>query len=205
LLWKSAENRKIVAASVLLLSFCCCASRTDTPGTVRFTKADTLTEEWLTRDETLHHQWLQVSAHERACREHLHELFNHIVRIEAPSDEIRIELERQLQQLERIRLNSKNMVNPHVIEEHDRAHHALTADLFNLVGAKGLHLRDSSISLLAESIRELQAQVWVKRLAYDSFAEEYNRFIKLNYHLLAEDTLHHPPPRKALFKAAVKR
>jgi hypothetical protein len=196
---------KLATGFVVLVLFVHCATRTDAPRTAAFTKADTLTEEWLKLDEALHHHWLQIARHEQALSEHLRTLFDRMAALQPLTRDMHDRIERQLDQLERIRITTRNMENPHVIEEHDRAQHALTADLFNLVGRDDRYMGDSNIAALAEAIRKYQDMTWAKRFAYDSFAGEYNRFLRQNYHLLADDTVQHPPPRKPLFGSALKK
>lgn len=196
---------KFATGFAVLLLFADCATRSDPPRTALFTKADTLTEEWLALDEALHHRWLQITHHEQVFAEHLRDLFNRMSVLQPVAADMHERIERQLDQLERIRLTARNMENPDVIEEHDRARLALTSDLFNLVGQEDRYLSDSNIASLAEAIKRYQELTWVKRLAYDSFAGEYNRFLKMNYHFIADDTVHQPPPRKPLFSTAIKR
>jgi hypothetical protein len=169
-----------------------------------FTKADTITDQLLVLQDSLHHRWLQVSIHEQLHTDHLAELFSQALDWLALPHHEQAAIHNQILQLRQLQLNPRNMTNPDVIREHDLARHALTTDIFRIIERHELHLKDSGIADLARKIQELQEATWPVRITYDSLAHHYNQYLLQHEQTLtAHDPANQHAPRP-LFRAVLK-
>jgi hypothetical protein len=171
----------------------------------QFTKADTLMDQLLVLQDSLHHRWLRVSMYEQLHNDYLKQLFQKAVSLRTLPAHEHIAIDQQIIQLQQIQLNPRNMANPDVIREHDLARHALTTDIFLLVDLHDLHLKDSGIAHLARQIQGCQDATWTLRQTYDSLAHHYNQFLYQHREALVDHdpaAAHLPRP---LFGAVFKK
>lgn len=170
-----------------------------------FSKADTITDQLLVLQDSLHHRWLRVSMHEQLHNVHLQELFDKtrmFLHLPEPDQK---SIEDQISQLHQLQLNPRNITNPDVIHEHDLARHALTTDIFHLIESHQLHRKDSAIAQLAYTIQGFQERTWQIRMRYDSLALHHNQFLMQHLPVLLSgdpEADHKPRP---LFQAVFKK
>lgn len=188
---------------IALVMVACTTTEREHPQST-FSKADTLTDQFLVLQDSLHHRWLHVSMHEQLHNEQLRSLFEHLqVLVPLPAAD-RTSIEIQIEQLHHLQLNPRNITNPDVIHEHDLARHALTTDLFRLIQAHRIHERDSTIAHTARRIQEFQQNTWPVRMHYDSLARQYNQFLLQHRETLRQGDPENKYQPRPLFQAVFK-
>jgi LemA family len=184
---------------VLLVSLGCDSKKTDQTS---FTRIDSLTDIYLTLQDSLLGTWnvmINDDNHKiKAMKGLLHE-------IQIGGQFIPGELqayEHRVDQLCRIRYNSKTMWNVDVVEEYDFASSSLITELITLAESYSAFSYNTTLQKLVEDIRAADLRVENYRADYDAIANRYNQFIEENKDLMKEIAGKETVDKKPLFQMA---
>lgn len=151
-----------------------------------FTRADSLTDAYLTLQDSLHDTWNMMIKDDnekiKAMNSLLHELqvggqFN--------AEELQ-SFEHRIKQLGRIRYTPKTMWNADVVEEYDFASSSLVTELITLAESHSAFSYNKILQSLVEEIRAADMRVENYRMEYDAIATRYNTLVEENKDMLKE-------------------
>lgn len=190
---KALSGFFLVAAISLLAA---CGDKQQSPQT-KFTKADSLTETYLSIQDSLVEAWNMITTDDNQKLEAMNNLL-HELRIGQPSDiEALKAYEDRLNSLSKARYTLKTMANPDVVEEYDFAANALVSELVSLAESQRQFAYNSTLQKIVDRIRVTDQRVIELRNNYDGIAMRYNRFIEQNHDFLKEmhsDTFYNKRP-----------
>ena len=164
---------------VTITLLCGCGSTTQ-PAQGTFTKADSLTDHYLSLQDSVHQLWNIMTNEENQKIEALHHLL-HELSVSNPADMQNLSsLQERLNQLIRMRYTQKTMHNPDVVTEYDLASQVLTDDLMATALAKKEYYYNKTLQKLVNTIEEAQTRAGACRMQYDTIVSIYNNFIEKN-------------------------
>lgn len=166
-------------------AFCIRCSTTTTSEKTNFTKADSLTETYLTLQDSIHNAWNLVMNDENEKIKALQETLTHLQAQLQENEQVH-SLSQQLEQLRRMRITPKTLNNPHVIEEYDFACNTLVSELHALTETSASVLTDTRVQTLLDKVRLSDERLREYRVAYDSLAVQFNAFVEKNKTLLKD-------------------
>lgn len=193
-----------VALPLFMLLAAAC-SNTATTESSSFTKADSLTETYLSFQDSLYHLWNVLLKDEKEKVETMHAALNHFMVSGLDGYDQLESLKKRLEQLQHIRISQKTLVNPHVIEEYDFECRSLVAEIVSKAETSALFLTDPHSKKLVDKIKFSDQRLADYREAYDSLAMEYNEFIEKNKSLLKDIDKNSSLQKKPLFNQATDR
>jgi hypothetical protein len=170
-----------LAAMLILAS---CGEKQQSPET-HFTKADSLTDTYLSIQDSLVEAWNLIITDDNHKVEAMHNLIHELMVGRSADIELKA-YENRLNSLTNARYTLKTMVNPDVIEEYDFASNALVTELISLAESQRQFAYNSTLQKLVDNIRVTDERVIELRNNYDVIAERYNRFLEQNHDFLNE-------------------
>lgn len=194
----------LVALPLFVLLAAAC-SNTATTEHSSFTKADSLTETYLTFQDSLYHLWSVLLKDENEKVETMHAVLNHFMVSGLDGYDQLESLKKRLEQLQHIRITQKTLSNPHVIEEYDFECRSLVAEIVSTAETSASFLTDPRSKKLVDQIKFSDQRLADYRLAYDSLAMEYNEFIEKNKSLLKDIDKNSSLQKRPLFNQAADR
>lgn len=192
-----------VALPVIILLAAAC-SNTATTERSSFTKADSLTETYLSFQDSLYHLWNVLLKDENEKVETMNAALNHFMVSGLDGYDQLESLKKRLEQLQHIRISQKTLLNPHVIEEYDFECRSLVAEILNTAETSSF-LTDPRSKKLIDQIKFTDQRLADYRQAYDSLAMEYNEFIEKNKSLLKDIDKNSSLQKRPLFNQATDR
>jgi len=166
-------------------AFCIRCSNTTTTERTRFTKADSLTETYLSLQDSIHHAWNVVMKDENERLKTLQATLAHLQTSLQENEQVR-SLHEQLEQLKRMRITPKTLGNPHVIEEYDVACSAMVNELNTFTSSRAYLLADKRVQELLNKVKISDQRLQEYRIAYDSLAVQFNVFVEKNKTILKD-------------------
>ncbi len=167
-----------------------------------FTKVDSLTETYLTLQDSLLHAWNVMSWDEQDKINAMHDILHMMQKKGGFDDHELIALEERLEQLERIRFTPKSLANSYVIEEYDFASNSLVSEIIALAEADDEFISNEKAQNLVDKVKLADQRVTNYREAYDKIALRYNQFLERNEKYLKEIDQDHTGEKRALFQMA---
>lgn len=167
-----------------------------------FTKIDSLTETYLTLQDSLLHAWNVMAWDEKEKTKAMHGLIHLMHQQSEFDDEQLITLEQRLEQLERIRFTQKSLANNYVIEEYDFASNSLVSEILSLAEADPEFIKDKAAQKLVDKIKLTDQRVGEYRSQYDRIASRYNVFLEKNKNYIKEIDKDYNGEKWALFRMA---
>lgn len=162
----------LAGASVFLFLVCACSTTTTVQEKTHFSRLDSLTDTYLALNDSLLTSWNRVVRDEIDKSKTFQELIDKIkANGETGAREVEA-LQMRILQLDRIRFNQKNMDQPHVVEEYDKACVAIVNDLI----AKTSPMEEAVST--RDWFEEFRAANYARRAYYDSLAEAFNTFVR---------------------------
>jgi uncharacterized membrane protein YheB (UPF0754 family) len=169
----------------------CCNSSSMAPAEADFTRADSLTEHYLSLHDSVHQVWnIMINDDNQkinAMRNLLHELM-----LTHPDEMPTFKsLEERLDQLMRTRYTQKSMSNMDVVNEYDFASNSIISELLATARVQNEFSYNKTLQQLVADILDADARIEVYRLEYDSIVKDYNSFVEINrdYLLQTDETL----------------
>ena len=181
-----------------------CSSSTNTTERTLFTKADSVTDTYLTLQDTLHNAWNLLIKDESEKIRNLDLLLSHLMSGNHFDRSLLTSLDNRLDQLRKIKFTQKTLSNPYVIEEYDFACNSILSELISMTETKPELLANRTIQNLVDHIKNADQRVDTYRSNYDSVAELFNSFITNNKDILAEIDRKINLEKRPQFKAASK-
>lgn len=199
-------NRIIFSLLICLpgLSGWQCASRPDqVPIPLAFTRADSLTDCYLTLEDSVLKAWHLLIKNDNQKIALLQSLV-HELSLTNPDDEEQFEsFETRIGQLERIRYNQRTIENSNIVDEYDFASRSLINEVLGLARSKPEFTYNVTLQQLSSKIEISDRQTLELRNSYDKIVTEYNSFLERNTVELSE--LQDPKTllKKPVFQASI--
>ena len=167
-----------------------------------FTKIDSLTETYLTLQDSMFQSWNVMVNDENEKIRSMHELLHTLLSLQPYDKNQLISLEKRLEQLERIRFTQKTMSNPHVVEEYDFASNSLISEIITMTESDPQFSTSNELQTLVDRIRVADQRVTIYRSDYDAATAEFNNFIEKYEDYLKEIDQNTHPQKRPLFQMA---
>lgn len=173
----------ITLSAGLLIS---CGRHTTSNEKTSFTHIDSLTDTYLTLQDTLLHSWNVLLKDEHEKMHAMEEVMKHLLHSPAADPSQVAALAARLDQLRQISITTKTLSNQYVVEEHDVAAHAMTHDLLSMAESNSTLLLNKEFTQLVARIKSADQRTWQYRTGYDSIAHLFNDFLEKNKNLLTD-------------------
>lgn len=190
----------VLAGSTLLLS---CGRTATSSEKTNFTHADSLTETFLTFQDTLLHSWNLLAKEEHEKLDALEKALHGLIKLSATEPTQIGSLHNRLDQLKQIHITQKTLSNPYVVEEYDFASSSLISEVLSLMETNPKITGDQDLVQLIDKIKLTDQQIGEYRLSYDSIATAFNSFIENNRPFL-KDADQNNLEKRPIFNVAVK-
>jgi hypothetical protein len=145
-----------------------------------FTKADSLTEYYLSLHDSLHQIWNIMIHSDNEKIDAMHGLVHELM-VSHPEEIERLKsFEEKIDQLSRIRYTQKSLANVDVIAEYDFATQVVLSELIETVKGTSEFSYNKTLQQLVQTIRETNEEMLFHRHEYDSLIHTYNIFVDAN-------------------------
>ena len=182
-----------------IIGFCSCEEKPRTAAT-RFTKADSLTETYLTLKDSMLQAWNVMINDDNQKLEAMQNLLHELSIGSSIDKELLKTYEERVQQLKKSRYTQKTMGNVHIVEEYDFASNALVSELISLAESQTQFAYNSTLQKLVDEIRSADLRTNNYRDEYDLIAASYNEFLEHNREFLKDIEEDSFMEKKPLFK-----
>ena len=182
--------------SMILMS--CGRSATSNEKTT-FTHIDSLTDTYLSLQDTLLHSWNVLVKDEQEKLDALDGALHHLLQMANPEQSELVALENRLRLLKQIHITQKSLSNPSVIEEYDFAASSLVAEILTLSQSNPSLIQNKNLSALIDKIKIADQHTSLYRSGYDSIAYEFNAFLERNQSVLKDIDKNGVIEKKPLF------
>jgi hypothetical protein len=167
----------ILFSGTFALSISCVKREKEAPTAV-FTRIDSLTEAYLSLQDSMLHTWNVMMKDENEKLENVALLLQEL-KVAAGEEHTRIEsLEQRLDQLSRIRFTQKTMVNPHVVEEYDFASNSLISEIIAIAESDPRFEQNTKMQQLTDWVKSADQRVPIYREEYDAVVDSFNQFLE---------------------------
>jgi hypothetical protein len=172
--------------SCCAIALCHCSHTEQHAQDTNWTKADSLTETYLTLQDSLLQAWNVMVHDDNKKLKAMHNLL-HEVKLTSPGEqEILRDFEERLDQLSRMRYTQESMANAGVVEEYDFASNSLVSELIALTESRKEFEYNSTLQKLVDEIIGADQRVSNYRYNYDLIARQFNAFLEENKNGLKE-------------------
>jgi hypothetical protein len=171
----------LLLGSFALLS--CGRSATSNEKTT-FTHADSLTETYLSLQDTLLHSWNILTKDEQEKMAAVDAALSQLKKLALVDESQLASLGNRLDQLKQIHITQKTLSNPYVVEEYDFASNSLISEILSLAESNPTLLLNKDLTNLIDKIKLSDQRTSSYRLGYDSIAYQFNAFVEKNESLL---------------------
>ncbi len=164
-----------------------------------FTHIDSLTDTYLTLQDTLLHSWNVLVKDEQEKVEAMDNVLHQLLKTAMPETSQLEVLENRLRQLKQIHITQKSLSNPYVIEEYDFAASSLVSEILTLSQSNPSLIQNKNLSALIDKIKIADQHTSLYRSGYDSIAYEFNAFLERNQSVLKDIDKNGVIEKKPLF------
>jgi hypothetical protein len=178
-----------------------CSSSHSLQERTKFTHLDSLTDTYLTLQDSVLQSWNRVLKLESDKSKTLQELISQVTSGSGIEPGMVESLKTQLAQLEKIRFNTSTLSNPHVVNEYDQACQSLVQALVELAKTRTDFAPPHSFVSDIHWMEKVDRLSFVQRNYYDSLAQAFNRFVEANRTALKEIERSGHLDTKPLFKS----
>lgn len=189
-----------VALSIVLALLVSCSEKKAQQNHTTFTKLDSLTDTYLSMQDTLVTVWNTMIHDDNHKIKIMHSLLHELKVCGQFESETLTGLQHRLDQLPGIRFTNVTMQNPDVVEEYDFASNSLITELITLAESHKGYAYNKALQHMVEEIQEADLRVENYRLDYDALAIRYNQFLEKNRNQLNEITESGKVTKKPLFQ-----
>ena len=188
----------ILFSGTIVLSISCVKREKEASKAV-FTRIDSLTETYLSLQDSMLHTWNVMMKDENEKLENVGLLLQEL-KANSGQDQSRIEsLEQRLEQLNRIRFTQKTMVNQHVVEEYDFASNSLISEVISIAEGDPAFAQNTRLQQLTDSVKSADQRVPIYREEYDAVVSSFNEFLEQVKPYLPEIDEKNTGEKKVLF------
>lgn len=193
----------IFLISSLWVSLSGCGQKNKPDSQPRFTKTDSLTEIYLSFQDSLHKHWNIMINDDNHKINSMRSLLHELIVMHPENTEQYSALEERLEQLSRMRYTQKSMINGHVVEEYDFASNALIIELVTSAESLKEYSYNSTMQKLVDRILTADQNMLYYRISYDSIVTQFNSFVDQNQDYLRQSEQNLQIEKKPLFHMAV--
>jgi hypothetical protein len=191
----------LLVGSFALLS--CGRSATSNEKTT-FTHIDSLTDTYLSLQDTLLHSWNVLIIDEQEKMNSVNAALDHLKKLTLPDPSQLASLGTRFEQLKQIHLTQKTLSNQYVIEEYDFATNSLISEILSITESNPAFLQNKDLLSLIDKIKVADQRTSNYRIDYDSIAYQLNAFIEKNKSLL-KDIDNGSLEKRPMFSVATNR
>jgi hypothetical protein len=163
-----------------------CGRSTTINETTTFTHIDSLTDTYLSLQDTLLYSWNVLVKDEQEKVDAMEKALHQLIQLPVPEKSQLVTLQSRLQQLKQLRITQKTLTNPYVVEEYDFATSSLVAEIVALSESNSALMQNKNLSTLIEKIKIAEQHTPLFRYGYDSIAFVFNAFLEKNESSLKE-------------------
>jgi hypothetical protein len=195
--------RKIVAGLIVVIggvSLMSCSEKRVDSSDATFTKADSLTDQYLAFQDSMLQSWNIMINDDNQKIKSMHNLLHELLVISTDGRDQITKYEEQLDQLTRLRYTQKSMGNADVVEEYDFASTTLVRELISLAETTPEFAKNPTLQRLVEDIRLADERVNNYRDDYDLIVMQYNEFLDENKLYLLEANRNDSLEKRYLFQ-----
>ena len=186
--------------SIWSLVFWNCGNKADTAQETTFTKQDSLTERYLSLQDSLLKAWNIMIHDDNEKITTMHNLLHELM-VSNPSQREELHaFEERLNQLAGSRYTQKTMENADIVEEYDFASNSLVIELIAFAESQTEFSYNTTLQKLTDEIRMADQRVNNYREEYDAVGLAYNSFIEKNKDYLKEIDQSNSFEKKPLFQ-----
>jgi hypothetical protein len=193
----------IIVISSLGASLLGCGQNKKPDSQPNFTKTDSLTEIYLSFQDSLHKRWNIMINDDNQKINSMHSLLHELIVTHPENIAQYTALEERLEQLSRMRYTQKSMVNGHVVEEYDFASNALIMELVTSAESLKEYSYNSTMQKLVDRILTADHNMLYYRISYDSIVSQFNSFVDQNQAYLQQSEEDLKIEKKPLFQMTV--
>jgi hypothetical protein len=151
-----------------------------------FTKADSLTDFYLTLQDSMLQSWNVMINDDNQKIKAMHNLLHELMITSTSQDDQLHAYEEELDHLMFLRYDQKSIANEDIIEEYDFASNLLVTELISKAESKPEFAYNTTLQKLVEEIRLADQRVNLYREDYDVITAKYNAFLEKNRSYLNE-------------------
>ena len=192
----------LLVFAVTLFAVCSCDTKPKDSG-AQFTKADSLTERYLSLQDSMLQAWNTMMHDDNLKIKAMHQLLNELSALNPEKqDELKL-LRERLEHLESSRYDQTTMADTEIVTEYDFASNSLVAELISMAESQDRFAYNDNLQKLVDDIRAADQRVNNYRDEYDRTTTKYNHFLDVNGGWLREiekDSLE----KKPLFQMAAE-
>jgi hypothetical protein len=156
-------------------------SKPSTPSVeAKFTRADSLTERYLSLHDSVHRFWNEMINDDNQKIKALHHLLHEIAVSHSGEEKALTAMEERLQQLLRMRYTQKTLSNPDIVYEYDIASQAAVSELLGTTRAMREYSYNKTLQKLVRDVESAELRTAAYRQNYDSLVGIFNLFIEEN-------------------------
>jgi len=193
------ELKVVLGIGIIILVATSCAKEKK-ESTTHFTKADSLTERYLSLQDSIHHVWNTMIRDDNEKIKTMGSLLHELEVCGQFDPETITSLKQRLEQLSRIRYTPKTMSNLDIIDEYDFASSSLVSELVTLAESHRGYSYSKALQNMVESIEQAELRIENYRQEYDGLAIKYNQFLDENKNHLKEIANNETLAKKPLFQ-----
>jgi len=196
-----SKRNTLLIPVILWISLAACGEKQQTE-TTTFTRSDSLTDAYLTLQDSLHVIWNTMINDDNQKIKVMKSLFHELEVCGQFDPEVLHGIGVRLDQLPRIRYSVKTMWNADVIDEYDFASQSLVNELITLAESHKGYSYNKALQYMVDEIRSAEMRVENYRMEYDSLAMTFNSFIDHHQNFMKELAGNGEITKKPLFQLA---
>ena len=177
-----------------------CGKRENVVYQTTFTKADSLTERYLSLQDSMLTSWNTMINDDNQKIKAMHNLLHELSVTSSDENNEYHAYEEQLNHLLQLRYDQYSLAEEDLIEEYDFASNLLVTELISQAESRPEFAYNTTLQKLVEQIRTADQRVNLYREEYDAITSRYNLFLKQNQASLNEVTQKDSIELKPLFQ-----
>lgn len=171
---------------VLFCALIGCKKEPTSATSTSFTKADSLTEFYLTLQDSMLRSWNIMTNDDNQKIAAMHSLLRELELAATGSNNSFDDYKHQIERLNEIRYDRSSLAQPDVVEEYDFASNLLVSELISLAETHPDFTYNHKMQQLVDQIRIADQRVNLLREEYDGITARYNAFIRENHGYLSD-------------------
>ena len=199
---KISNGQSALAILVGAISLLSCGPSSTINEKTTFTHIDSLTETYLSLQDTLLYSWNVLVKDEQEKLDAVNASLLHLKKEMVPNPSQLTSLDIRFEQLKHLHITQKSLTNPYVIEEYDFAFSSLISELLAITESNPTIAQDLQLINHIDKIKFLDQRILINRIGYDSVANELNLFIEQNKLKLNEIETTKSLEKRPVFNAA---
>jgi hypothetical protein len=185
-----------------MIALAACGEKKRVGEQTSFTKIDSLTENYLSLQDSLLQTWNAIVKDENRKINSMHEILRAFLTSRRYDKSRLIALEQRLDQLERIRFTQKTIANPHIIEEYDFESNSLMFEIISMAESDAAFQGNKLLQQWVDNIKIADQRIAIYRSDYDSVATAFNSFLDKYEPYLSELDQNLSKEKRPLFQTA---